>query len=206
MEPLTGQSALAAITFSVDTLITSFSSGIEVFAGYSKNEIVGRSVARILADSSVFDMPKILDTVKSEGGWEGSITFRDRNKKSVKAYGTVLPLAEGDCRNTGYLLLARLGKFTNAGNESGLEYSYIGNRIRELVHEINNPLAVIMGSTQLLAMNSGCTGKVRSDIEKLYDELEKVAHVVERLHGYAFSLCEKSSKAPLPDNSIVHTS
>ena len=67
----------------------------------------------------------------------------------------------------------------------------VGSRVRALVHDLNNPLAVVMGSTQLLALNVHCTGKIRSDIEKLYSELEKMAQVVEKLHGYAFSLCER---------------
>jgi hypothetical protein len=54
-----------------------------------------------------------------------------------------------------------------------------------------------MGSTQLLALSPGCTGKVRTDIEKLYSELERVAHAVEKLHGYAISLCEGPSDISL---------
>jgi hypothetical protein len=40
-------------------------------------------------------------------------------------------------------------------------------------------------------LNTGCQGRIRTDIEKLYSELKRVNQVVERLHGYAISLYDK---------------
>jgi signal transduction histidine kinase len=67
----------------------------------------------------------------------------------------------------------------------------IAASLRAFVHDLNNPLAVVMGFSQLLELNSNCNGKVRADIEKLSEELKNVVHIVERLHGYAISLDEK---------------
>jgi len=38
------------------------------------------------------------------------------------------------------------------------------------MHDLNNPLAILAGFTQLLMANSDCGGKIRSDVEKLHLE------------------------------------
>jgi signal transduction histidine kinase len=77
----------------------------------------------------------------------------------------------------------------NAGDNAAV--ADIAANLRVFVHDLNNPLAVIMGFAQLLELNSNCKGKVRADIEKLSEELENVAHIVEKLHVYAISLDNK---------------
>ena len=101
------------------------------------------------------------------------------------------------------LLLSKLTESQDSSDDAGTTYADVGSRVRALVHDLNNPLAVIMGSTQLLTLNSRCTGKMRADIEKLYSELEKVVQVVEKLHGYAFSLCEQASDPPPEENTAL---
>jgi len=202
MELPINSSARIAVTFSSDTRITSLSPGIESITGYSSCEMVGRPITQFFADRTVFQMPYILDTVKEEGRWEGEIAYRDRNQNAVKAHGILIPLADCKTRNSGYVLLSKSAASRDSGDDSGAALADAGNRIRSLVHDLNNPLAFIMGSTQLLALNARCTGKVRSDIEKLYAELEKMAHVVEKLHGYALSLCERDYNPACENNSI----
>lgn len=62
--------------------------------------------------------------------------------------------------------------------------------LREIVHELNNPLAVIMGFTQLILLDLRCEGKMRADVERVYSEMQHVVPVVEKLHSYALSLQE----------------
>jgi signal transduction histidine kinase len=60
-------------------------------------------------------------------------------------------------------------------------------------HEMNNPLAVSMGFLQLLMLNDQCTGKIRTDLEKVRSEMGRLVLAVERLHHYAHSLQEASA-------------
>jgi len=196
-------SVLAAITFDADTRITSFSLGAEDIAGHSKDEVVGEPVTQLLADETVFELPLILKTAKERGKWEGEITCADCNNTPFPAEGVVLSLVENGNRGAEYLLLIRSLETYNDGDDSNSVYWDIGCRVREHIHSLNNSLAVIMGSTQLLSLNSGCTEKVQSDIKKLYMELERVALVVGTLHEYAFSLCEKATTRTLQDNAFL---
>jgi signal transduction histidine kinase len=64
----------------------------------------------------------------------------------------------------------------------------VADSLRTIVHDLNDPLAVIMGFSQLLILNADCQGKIRADVEKLYSELKRAVQVVDRLHQYAISL------------------
>ncbi|MBN2318122.1 MAG: hypothetical protein JXR49_03560 [Acidobacteria bacterium] len=202
MELLTNSSGWLAVTLSSETLVTALSSGTEGFAGYAGREMIGRPITRFLADKTVYEMPQILNTVEDEGKWEGEIIYRDHHGKKIKTRGSVILLSDKESRHSGFLLLSRRIEFQDSSDEDGSFCADVGSRVRALVHDLNNPLAVVMGSTQLLALNVHCTGKIRSDIEKLYSELEKMAQVVEKLHGYAFSLCEGVSDPESEENTV----
>jgi signal transduction histidine kinase len=205
MESLTNSSGWLAVTLSPETLVTALSSGTESFAEYTGREMVGCPVTQFLADKTVFEMPQILDIVREIGKWEGEIVYRDRYGGGIRTQGSIILLLDDESRHSGYLLLSRLTKSENSTDAVGSIYEDIGSRVRALVHDLNNPLAAVMGSTQLLALNVHCTGKIRSDVEKLYSELEKIAQVVEKLHEYAFSLCERVSN-PAPEENPVRNS
>jgi signal transduction histidine kinase len=202
MELLTNSSGWLAVTLSPETLVTALSPGTEGFAEYTGREMVGCPVTKFLADKTVFEMPQILDAVKKEGKWEGEIVYRDRHGRGIRTQGSIILLSDDESRHSGYLLLSRLTQPENLADATGSIYADIGSRVRALVHDLNNPLAAVMGSTQLLALNVHCTGKIRLDVEKLYSELEKIVQVVEKLHGYAFSLCERVSN-PAPEENPV---
>jgi signal transduction histidine kinase len=68
----------------------------------------------------------------------------------------------------------------------------VGKELRALVHELNNPLAVMMGFTQLILLDDRPDGKMRADLDKVYSEMKRVARAVEKLHAYAVSLQQQS--------------
>jgi PAS domain S-box-containing protein len=82
MESFACPSTWMAAILSPDTLITSLSSGAEQFTGYSAQELVGRSITQILTDSSVFEMPHIMNAARECGYWEGEIILRARKLRS----------------------------------------------------------------------------------------------------------------------------
>jgi PAS domain S-box-containing protein len=181
---------LAAI-LSPESLIASLSSGAEQFTGYSAQELVGRPITQILADASAFEVPRILDAARNWGYWQGQIVHRTRGGKLLEASGIVSLLAGDESQAAGYLLVSNLNKSLTSDECENAAVTEVAANLRTFAHELNNPLAVMMGFTQLLVLNASCQGKIRDDIEKLYSELKRVIQVVERLHEYALSLYEK---------------
>jgi PAS domain S-box-containing protein len=201
MQALVCSSRWLAASLSPDALIVSLSASAEQFTGYSAQELVGMPITRILADSSAFKMPQILNAVKEWGNWEGELIHCTRSGRSLEARGAVTSLSGKDNLPAGFLFMSNLNKAPAMNAFDNAAVADIAASLRAFVHDLNNPLAVIMGFAQLLELNSNCKGKVRADIEKISEELKSVALIIERLHGYAISLDEKPKDK---QGQIVH--
>ena len=80
----------------------------------------------------------------------------------------------------------------------------ISAQLRAIVHELNNPLAVVMGFTQLMILSDGYDGRFRADLDKIYGEMKRVVKGVERLHAYALSL--QACVAPVSEGGSANDS
>jgi PAS domain S-box-containing protein len=183
MQSSARSSGWLALTLSPEFLIASLSSQAEQLTGYSPQELVGRPITQVLADSSSFEILHILDRTKERGHWEGEIAHRSRDGRVFKARSSLSLLEDKGNRAAGYLLtsIVNNNSTTVARDDSAL--AEVASNLRSLAHDLNNPLAVMMGFTQLLVLNGSCQGRIRTDAE-----LKRVILVVERLHEYALSL------------------
>jgi PAS domain S-box-containing protein len=188
MQSFPGSSRWLAACLSPEALITSLSPGAEQFTGYSAQELAGLPVTQILVDSSAFDVPFYLKTAKEWGTWEGEIIHKGREGNSLKARGTLTMLSSREGHHCGYLLISNFDESLVSGRNENLAASEVAAKLRIIAHDLSNPLAVVMGFTQLIILDENCPGKIRTDVEKLYSELQRVIHGVEKLRGYALSL------------------
>ena len=179
-----------AVTFSYDGLISSLSPNAEQMIGYCARDIVGKPITQILADRSVFEVARMMESAKDRGSWEGKIVHLNRSGISFEASGNLSTLAGRENPRAGFLLVSTLAGQHDPDGYEQVALREVASKLRTIAHEMNNPLAVMMGFTQLIMLNAQCSGKVRADMEKLFSELKRVIHVVERLHGYALSLQE----------------
>jgi signal transduction histidine kinase len=194
MQPFACSSRFFAVTLSPEALITSLSSGAESLLGYSPRELLNKPVTRILADDSAFEIPQMLNAAGKWGHWKGGVTLQSRDGHPVEGRGAIAFLAGDENHPGGYLLFSNLEKSPagEAGGDSVL--AEVSARLRAIAHELNNPLAVMMGFTQLIGLNTACPASVLADVEKVHSELKRVVEIVEKLHGYAISLCENSPR------------
>jgi PAS domain S-box-containing protein len=181
-----------AVTISTDGLIASLSSRAEQLTGYAAEDLIGRPVTHIMADRSIFDVPRMLDSAKEWGYWDGEVVHRSRSGKSFEARATLTPLAGQDDSVWGYLLVSMPDAPAGVTCNS-VPLRDVAAKLRMISHELNNPLAVMMGFAQLILLNTRCDGQIRIDMEKLYSELKRVIQVVERLHNYAIALQDEYS-------------
>jgi two-component system, LuxR family, sensor kinase FixL len=188
MQSFPGSSRWLAACLSPEALITSLSPGAEQFTGYSAKELAGLPVTQILADSSAFEVPFYLKTAKEWGSWEGEIVHSSRGGDFLKARGTLTMLTSCEGHHCGYLLISNFDASPLSGENDNVASAEIAAKLRIIAHDLSNPLAVMMGFTQLLTLDENCPGKIRTDLEKLYSELQRVIQVVDRLRGYAISL------------------
>ncbi len=63
--------------------------------------------------------------------------------------------------------------------------SALGRMLRGVTHEINNPLAAVMGYVQLLQMDETLSESVQRDLSRIYAQAERAAHIVRSLQIFA---------------------
>jgi signal transduction histidine kinase len=137
---------------------------------------------------------RIFDAANQWGHWEGEILHRTRAGKSLEARCTVSLLAGSGNHSAGFLVFSSLNPSSALDESANTVAAEIAGKLRTFSHDLNNPLAVMMGFAQLIILNPNCQGAVRKDVEKMYSELRRVIQVVENLHNYAMSMYEKPHK------------
>jgi len=180
-----------AVTFSPDALISALSPGAEQWTGYSARELIGAPITHILADRSVFELPRILEYAADWGIWEGDVVLMNRSGGHMRTRGYISSLGGNGHAQPCFLLVSTPERSAAPSDEVRAALQEAGARLRTLSHEMNNPLAVMMGFMQLILLNPQCAGKVRDDMERLFSEMNRVVNVLERLHHYALSLQEE---------------
>ncbi len=200
METLVRSSEWLAATLSPDGRVVSLSPGAEKWSGYKREELIGCPIAKILSDSSSFEFAGILETSVKSGFWKGRIVHLSRNGHSRKSGAVILPMRDSAGNNPGYILICSFEETSDAQECTNSRVAEIGDDLRRLAHELNNPLAVTMGFTQLLLLDQNCQDKVRKDIERIYAELKRVTLMVEKLHRYALNLAEKDPAPPATED------
>ncbi len=190
------------VAFSRDGLISSISPGVELATGYAAQDLAGRPITHILADRSVFEVPQLMKSAREWGAWQGEITLRNRGGETLDVRGTVTHLTGRGNQCSGYLLVSGPLESTAGSTRDDALLFEIGAKLRMFSHELNNPLAVIMGFTQLILLNPCCSSDVRSDLEKVFPELKRVVQIVERLHTYAVSL-QEGQEVEQPRKAVV---
>ncbi len=169
-------------------LVTSVSPNVEQLAGCAPSEIHGQPVTAILADRSAFEIPRILESAGLRGRWEGEIVHRSRNGDEAQLRAIVISLTGADKQIAGFSVITTLKESKKTGGESLLE---AGATLGTLLHDLNNPFAAVMGFTQLVMMDKGCEGALRSHMEKLFAEVLRMTQIVEELRSFAMSLQQK---------------
>ncbi len=180
-----------ALTFSSKALIQSVSCGAEQLTGYSPQDLIGRPITHVLADGSAFEVPQMLESAREWGMWEGDLDLLDRSGIRLRCQSTIACLHGRGDQQSGYLLSATPTRHIVLNSEERGVIQQVGGQLRMISHELNNPLAVIMGFSQLIMLSTQCTGKVRSDMEKITSEMQRVIQAVEKLHQYAVNLQEE---------------
>ena len=173
----------AIIGKTLDGTITSWNRGAERLYGYAAQEVIGWPIALITPRELDHELPMILDRL----GRGERIDYREtvrvrRDGRRIDVSITVSPTRDPYGRITGAASIAR-----DIGHRREVE---IARRERDVLrsvagltaavgHEINNPLAVVMGQAQLLARQVGDGERRR--IDEMLDAVERIRETLERM-------------------------
>jgi nitrogen-specific signal transduction histidine kinase len=184
-----------AVTFSPDGVIRSVAPGDAHLFPHPASELVGCHITHLLAVTSVLKIPHMIQAARKSGFWQGEIFLRTGDSRSFPASGRLAAISGMDTEGETLLLLSmsRVGE-TDPGVSCNL-YE-VGARLREIAHQLNNPLAVMMGYAQLVLMDIPAEGRIRADVELIFEQTQKIAGLVEKLRDYGAALQGESQMQP----------
>lgn len=112
-----------------------------------------------------------------------------KNAEQMTVSIVIAPI-KGETHNVGVVIVLR-----DVTNEYNIQQqllhaerlSTIGEMVSGIAHEINNPLAGIMGLSQLLQIQSDLPGSVRKNIDKIFSYTERARKIIQNLLTFARS-------------------
>lgn len=180
------------LTMTRDGLISEIARTTEKSTGYSSGELIGMPVTRILADASVFELEGMLKAVEKDGYWSGKLFHMDSGGRVLEAEGMLYRHEQEGSAAYSLASVSGLPPASTVRPDESLQQ--VSARLRGLAHEMNNPLAIIMGFAQLVMLDPRCEGSLRVNLDKMYSEIQRITDVLEKLQVYARGLQEKPTK------------
>src|SRR3989441_1087732 len=187
----------AIVGSTLDGMITSWNAGAERLYGYTAREVIGRLPIAITIPEDA--LPEILERVgRGERVDHYETVGVRKNGRRVNVSVTVSPVRNAEGRVVGASSIARditRHKEAEAAIRERDTLRYVASLAAAAAHEINNPLAVIMGYAQLLADKVDAHG--RGQIDEILEALSRIQEIVRRMKRVTrIELTEQSPHLP----------
>jgi PAS domain S-box-containing protein len=173
----------AIVGMTLDGMITSWNAGAERLYGYTAREVIGRWPIGITLPED--EQPKILKRVGRGERVDHYETLGVRkNGRRINVSVTVSPILDAEGTIVGASSIARditHRKEAEAAIPEGDTLRYVAGLAAAAAHEINNPLAVIMGYAQLLADKVDAHG--REQLDEILEALSRIQEIVRQMKG-----------------------
>ena len=189
----------AIIGKTLDGVVTSWNEGAERLYGYAAAEAIGRPISLIIPPELGHELPQILERLRRGERIEHFETVRlAKNGRRIDMSVTVSPVRGASDRIVGASSIARditQRKRIEATTRERDTLRSVASLAAGAAHEINNPLAVVMGQAQLLT--DEVVGTPRQRITEILDALDRIRAIVARMrHLTRLELLESDPGLP----------
>jgi PAS domain S-box-containing protein len=158
-------------------------------AGYREDEMVGRRLVELVEASQRKEFEAALETT-ANGHQVENLELRARRSDGSLGYFSISLSPMRDEQNAVNSVVVVMTDITDAALlQAKLAHTErmatIGRLVSGVAHEVNNPLAAILGFTDLLLENPDVPGAAREDLKIILQETQRTKDIVQDLLSFA---------------------
>ncbi len=187
--------------------VTMFNPAAEELFGYKADEVLGTEITPLIperyAEHLSQGVPQVLDTVVKKHVGK-TVEFEGRRKD-----GETFPLEASisSCRIGGKRVYTAIVLDITERKQlqekliQSEKMAAIGQLISGVTHEVNNPLAVVLGYSEMLLMDESLDGEAKSFVKVIHEEAMRAKEVIHDLLSFARK--HEAHKKPVNVNEVV---
>jgi PAS domain S-box-containing protein len=159
IENLVENAGDAIVATTLDDRILTWNRAAEIILGYSKQEVIGKSLTLLLPPECAKDLEEIRSRVRDTGVIRKELSWKRKDGVIIELAIVVLPIEDGTGNMTGFLHLAKdiTEKMRYERRLKDLD-KMKSDFVSDVSHELRTPLTAIKGSVD--NMLDGLTGEL----------------------------------------------
>jgi len=180
------QTSLPLLIFDINGNIVDLNPAIEILFGYQKDDLKGQSIQKIIPGKYKTLHDKIIgkDTNNSE-----CLNSRSYEISGVNKDGSEIPIeilisknsSHNSCIYTAILIDIRNRETFYEKLIQSSKLASVGELVSGITHDLNNPLAVIMGYAEMMMIESKMDDELKRSLEIIYGEADKARKIIRNL-------------------------
>jgi PAS domain S-box-containing protein len=173
--------------------------------GFKPGEVVQMTAADFMAEQSRTQVDTIVDAVRSDRIWRGTIVRRRNNGTTFLSSCTVTSLADDAGRITQLVAVERdITRETELRNQliHAERLAAAGQLVSGVAHELNNPLQSVIGFAELL-IDDEHRPEAKADLQQIHSEANRAAKIVRNLLAFVRRSASERVRADL--NELVQS-
>jgi two-component system, NtrC family, sensor kinase len=182
----------AIIVRDLDGVIRFWNAGAETLYGWSREEVIGQDMHRLLRTAFPVSREDVENTLIEKRAWQGNLLQQTRNGREIVVASRKTVNREGNAVLEVNRDITVQMKAEEALRESE-KLAAMGRVAGIIAHEINNPLAAITNIFYLLRNHPSLNDEARGYADAAEQELTRVAHITRQTLSFY-----RESKQPTP--------